>query len=79
MIVGVWLRSAMGLKSSPYNLVQGVLRAKRVIMGDPVDPDKSFQWCSIKENISGSADYDASSLLLTKLRKDGMTTLDITQ
>ena len=25
-IVGVWLRSAMGLKSSPYNLVQGALQ-----------------------------------------------------
>ena len=67
----------MGLKSSLYNSIQGALRAKRVIMGDPADPDNAFQWCLITENLPGLVDYDASLPLLTKLRKDGMTASEI--
>ena len=69
----------MGLKSTPYNSIQGALRAKRVIMGDPSNPNNAFQWCSITENLPGSANYDVSMPLLTKLGNDGLTVSEITQ
>jgi hypothetical protein len=34
-----WTRAAMGLKSSPYQAVQGLLVAKEVIKGDRLDPN----------------------------------------
>jgi hypothetical protein len=42
--VGVWTRNAMGLKPSPYAAVQGLLRAKQVVLGDPKDEKNSYQW-----------------------------------
>eukprot|EP00536_Pseudo-nitzschia_multiseries_P018930 jgi/Psemu1/58071/gm1.58071_g len=36
--MGVWMQNVMGLKSSPYNSVQRLLRAKHIVLGDPQDP-----------------------------------------
>ena len=37
IVVGAWMRNAMGLKTSPYNYIKGSLRAKRIVLGDPKD------------------------------------------
>ena len=42
MVVGVWLRCAMGLRSSPYNVIQGALVAKRFVLGKPSNKDNAF-------------------------------------
>jgi hypothetical protein len=34
-VIAQWMGNAMGLRGSPYGSVQGCLRAKRHIMGDP--------------------------------------------
>jgi hypothetical protein len=37
-----WVRTAMGLKSPPYQAVQAILVAKEVILGDRRDPANVF-------------------------------------
>jgi hypothetical protein len=79
IIVGRWLRNAMGLRPSPYCSIQGGLRAKRIILGDPDDPANPFQWDSIEENLPCSEGYNASLPWITKVRKDKMAAADIAQ
>eukprot|EP00536_Pseudo-nitzschia_multiseries_P006544 jgi/Psemu1/15571/gm1.15571_g len=47
--------NVMGLKSSPYNSVQGSLRAKLLVLGDPDDPQNrpSYTWDHIQLNLPG--------------------------
>ena len=69
----------MGLKSSPYNVVQGALRAKREVMGDPGDEKNAFQWDHIIENLPCTAAYDASQPFIKKVRKDGLLASELAQ
>jgi hypothetical protein len=39
-----WVRSAMGLKSSPCNSIQGILVLEDVIKGDHLDEQNFFRW-----------------------------------
>ena len=79
MVLGVWLHCAMGLCSSPYNVIQGALVAKRFVLGDPTNSANSFQWSSISENLTFITTYNASEPKLRKLRVDGMTASEIVQ
>ena len=79
MVVGVWLRCAMGLCSSPYNVIQGALVAKRFVLGDPNDSDNAFQWSFVTENLPCLQSYDASQPRLQKWREDGLTASEIAQ
>jgi hypothetical protein len=49
-----WVRAAMGLKSSPYQAVQGILVAKEVILGDCMDSSNVFRWDDVRMNLPGS-------------------------
>ena len=51
LVVGCWMRNAMGLSPSPYSSVQGSTRAKRVIMGNPRDDINPFAWHSFRLNL----------------------------
>ena len=65
-----WVRAAMGLKSSPYQAVQGMLVVKEVILGDRLDPDNVFRWDKIRMNLPGSESYDPSLPWVSKVRLD---------
>eukprot|EP00978_Attheya_sp_CCMP212_P005652 scaffold12675_cov60-Attheya_sp.AAC.2 len=39
-----WQRAAMGLRSSPYQAVQGVAFAEEVVRGDRTQPTNVFRW-----------------------------------
>ena len=78
-MVGSWMRNAMGLKSSPYNSVQGSLRAKRLVLGDPKDPNNPFCWDKVTTNLPGSKSYDPTRPWILKTRKDGLHASDICQ
>jgi hypothetical protein len=69
----------MGLRGSPYGSVQGCLRAKRYIMGDPKEVGNPFEWDHIKLNLPCSKDYDASKPWLIKMRKDGNIASEVVQ
>ena len=77
--VGAWKRNAMGLKSSPYNSVQASLRAKRLVLGDPKDPDNPFAWDSVSLNLPGMEHYNPTKPWILKTRKDGLHAADICQ
>ena len=79
IVVGAWMRNAMGLKSSPYNSVQGSLRAKRLVMGNPKDENNPFAWHSVRLNLPGTEGYDPTMPWIVKLRKDGLVASDIAQ
>jgi hypothetical protein len=53
-----WTRTPMGLTSSPYAGVQGMLVAEEITLGDPDDSDNVFRWSSLRQNYPGSGDYD---------------------
>lgn len=72
-----WVRSAMGLKSSPYNTTQGMLIAEEVIRGNPRDPGNVFRWSRVRLNLPGDPNYDPSPPWVSKIRdEDGKTAGD---
>jgi hypothetical protein len=73
-----WQRCAMGLRTSPYQAIQGILWAEELIMGDRLDENKNvFQWNQLQLNLLGSADYDPSKSWVRKLRSDGRLAADL--
>jgi hypothetical protein len=73
-----WVRAAMGLKSSPYQAVQGMLVVKEVILGDRLDPENVFRWDKIRMNLPGSETYDPRLPWVSKVRlEDGKIAADL--
>lgn len=72
-----WTRLAMGLRSSPYNAVQGMLIAQEFILGDPADERNIFQWHVVRLNLPGSPTYSPGQAWVAKIRKDGRVAADI--
>ena len=72
-----WTRCAMGLRTSPYQAVQGMLWAQEVIMGDRLSETNVFRWKAVKLNLPGSEDYNASEPWVCKVRMDGILASDI--
>ena len=72
-----WVRSAMGLKNSPYNCIQGVLIAEEVIRGNPHDDQNVFKWDYIALNLPGSPSYQPGIPWIGKRRRsDGLIACD---
>ena len=72
-----WVQSAMGLKSSPYNTIQGMLMAEEVIRGNPQDPGNVFRWSRVRLNLPGDPCYDSSLPWVSKIRdEDGRIACD---
>jgi hypothetical protein len=72
-----WVQSAMGLKSSPYNTIQGMLMAEEVIRGNPQDPGNVFRWSRVRLNLPVDPCYDSSLPWVSKIRdEDGRIACD---
>ena len=69
-MIGIWLRNAMGLCTSPYSSVQGALRAKHIIMGKRDDENNAFQWDQLILNLPFVEDYQANFSRFLKVRMD---------
>jgi hypothetical protein len=65
-----WVRSAMGLKSSPYNAIQGILIAEEFIKGDPKEPGNVFRWDYLELNLPGDPGYQPGRSWITKRREE---------
>ena len=66
-----WVRAAMGLKSSPYQAVQGMIVVKEVVLGDRRDPNNVLRWDEIRMNLPGGSEtYDLSLPWVSKIRLD---------
>jgi hypothetical protein len=73
-----WCRAAMGLKSSPYQAVQGMAYAEEFIRGDRRDCANVFRWDIIILNLPGSEEYDPSLPWVYKCRSsDGKVAVDV--
>jgi hypothetical protein len=72
-----WNRLAMGLRTSPYQAVQGMLIAQEFILGNPADKNNIFHWERVRLNLPGDADYDPCKAWVSKIRKDGRVAADI--
>jgi len=65
-----WVRSAMGLRNSPYNAIQGVLFAEEVIKGNPLDSQNVFRWDVLDFNMPGDPNYEPGRPWLSKMRSE---------
>lgn len=72
-----WHRALMGVKSSPYQAVQGMSVAEEVIRGNPNDESNVFRWDSVRMNCPGSPTYDPSKPWVSKVRKSGKIAADL--
>jgi hypothetical protein len=74
----VFTRPAMGLRPSPYQSVQGCLRAKRLMLGDRKESGNVFKWDYVDLNQPGDADYQPGDPWISKRRdEDGLIAADI--
>jgi hypothetical protein len=73
-----WNRLAMGLRTSPYCAIQGMLMAKEVILGDQFDQENNvFNWEALRLNLPGDKKYTPSEAWVTKVRRDGTVAADV--
>jgi hypothetical protein len=50
--------------------VQGSLRAKQLVLGDPKDKSIPYNWSWVQENLPGDADYNPIIPWVSKVRPD---------
>eukprot|EP00978_Attheya_sp_CCMP212_P007530 scaffold17431_cov52-Attheya_sp.AAC.1 len=60
----------MGLRSSPYQAVQGVAFAEEVVRGGRTQPTNVFRWDRVILNLPGSDDYTPALPWVFKVRDD---------
>ena len=77
LLVGAWLRCAIGVTSSPYVCTQGVLRAKQIIKSNQLDPKNNVRWDHLEKNMPCSTTDNATRPAVQKVWKDGATASDI--
>jgi len=65
-----WVRSAMGLKNSPYNAIQGALIMDEVIRGNKDDPRNIFHWDFVRLNLPGQINYRPELPWVSKVRSE---------
>ena len=72
-----WNRLAMGLRSSPFSAVQGMMIAREVILGDRLEESNVFRWDRVRTNLPGTDSYTPSLAWCTKVRKNGDVAADV--
>lgn len=72
-----WCRCAMGLTTSPYQAIQGMMWAKELMMGNRLDESNVFRWSKLQMNLPGMTGYDPTKMWLCKVRKDDTVACDV--
>jgi hypothetical protein len=67
----------MGLRTSPYQAVQGIMWALERILGDRNRDSNVFRWRHMRLNLPGSYDYNPELLWVSKVRADGSLAADV--
>jgi hypothetical protein len=62
-----WVRCLMGLKSSPYICIKGLLLALEIVRGDHTSPENPFFWDQVQLNLPGMPHYDPQKPKLSRL------------
>ena len=76
LLLEVWTRCAMGLKSSPYIAIKSMLLIKEKILGDSDDALNVFRWDKVLLNLPGMDSYDSSKPWVSKRRAEGTLAAD---
>jgi hypothetical protein len=63
----VWQQAAMGLKSLPFQAVQGMMVAEDLIKGDHMDPSNPFKWDAVRMNLPGTNNYNPALPWVSKI------------
>ena len=77
LILAVWERMAMGLKTSPYVCVQFAGRSNRMILGSRNDPANPFEWSEVRLNLPGTEGYNSNMPWIYKARDNGLIATDL--
>jgi hypothetical protein len=72
-----WTRCAMGLRTSPYQAVQGMLWAMERVFGDRDAEANVFAWKHMRLNLPGDDDYDPTLPWVFKSKRDGSMAPDV--
>jgi hypothetical protein len=75
--VGVWTRNAMSLRPSPYVSVQGLLRAKQMVLEDHKDKGNPYHWEWVQQNLPGDVDYDLTLPWIAKICSNGKVAANV--
>jgi hypothetical protein len=67
----------MGLRPSPYQAVEGALRAERYALGDPRDNSNVFKWWKVVLNLPGGEAYNPTMPWIYRAQVDGTIAADI--
>jgi len=73
-----WVRCLMGLKSSPYFCIKGLLLALEMVVGDITSPSNPFHWSHLELNLPGDPSYDPSRPKLARMRGNQLAALIMT-
>jgi hypothetical protein len=72
-----WTRCAMGLRSSPYQVCQGMMWAMEIIFADREDAANVFRFARVRLNLPGHHDYNPKRPWVYKERADGSIACDV--
>jgi hypothetical protein len=72
-----WTRCAMGLRTSPYQAVQGMMWAMETIFGRRNDSKNVFGWERMRMNLPGDKNYDPTLPWVFKAKADGSVAPDV--
>jgi hypothetical protein len=61
-----WHCTAMALKPSPYQAVQGMKVAEELIKEDPENPSNPFHWDEVRMNLPGATTYIPALPMVSK-------------
>jgi hypothetical protein len=67
----------MGLKSLPYNSVQGMMVGHEVLLGAKDDRKNVIRWDRVVMNCPGAAEYNPVMPWVYKARRDGTLAADV--
>jgi hypothetical protein len=73
----IWVRDAMGIKSSPYQAVSAMTVADEIFQGDRSDKDNVFKWVRVRLYLPGDLDYDPNTPWVSKVRDDDKLASDL--
>jgi hypothetical protein len=72
-----WTRCAMGLRTSPYQAVQGMLWAMERVFGRKDNEANVFAWKHMRLNLPGDDEYDPTLPWVFKAKEDGSMASDV--
>lgn len=72
-----WCRCAMGLTTSPYQAIHGLMWAKKIMMGNRTDNHNVFCWSKLQMNLPGMVGCDPTQMWVCKVREDNTVACDV--